>query len=107
MILKAYGHKIDKKLKTLAIEAGLATSTTPQAEAAASFIRAIEEKNKSYGIGTTIPEIKAEDISRLAKHAAKEANPLYPVPILWNAKELEHFYKELSPADESRMKPDR
>ena len=107
MILKAYGHKIDKKLKTLAIEAGLATSTTPQEEAAASFIRAIEEKNKSYGIGTTIPEIKAEDISRLAKHAAKEANPLYPVPILWNAKELEHFYKALSPADESRMKPDR
>lgn len=96
MLLKAYGHKIDKKLKVLAIEAGLATSETPAENAAASFIKAIEEKNKSYGIGTTIPEIKEEDISRLAKHAAKEANPLYPVPILWNAKELEHFYKELS-----------
>lgn len=96
MILKAFGHKIDKKLKILAIEAGIANQHTPAAEAAADFIKAIEEKNKAYGIGTKIPEIKEDDIPRLAKHAAKEANPLYPVPILWNAKELEHFYRELS-----------
>lgn len=96
MILRAFGHKIDRKLKILAIEAGLATKETPKEEAAEAFIKAIEEKNKSYGIGKTIPEIKEEDIPRLAKHAAKEANPLYPVPILWNAKELEHFYRELS-----------
>jgi hypothetical protein len=31
----------------------------------------------------------------MAKFADKEANPLYPVPVLMNAKELEELYKLL------------
>ena len=31
----------------------------------------------------------------LAKHASKEANPLYPVPVLWNAKELAPLYRQI------------
>ncbi|MCQ2589681.1 MAG: iron-containing alcohol dehydrogenase [Treponema sp.] len=104
VMLKAYGHKIDKKLKILAIEAGLATEQTPAESAAAAFIKAIEDKNESYNIGISFPEIKDEDITALAKHAAKEANPLYPVPVLWNAKELEHFYKELKPVSDGETK---
>lgn len=96
LILKAYGSKIYKKLKTLAIIAGIATQDTPAKDAAEAFIKAIEEKNQKFGIGTGFKEIKEEDIPRLAKHAAKEGNPLYPVPVMWNAKELEHFYRELS-----------
>ncbi|MBR5119923.1 MAG: dihydrodipicolinate synthase family protein [Clostridia bacterium] len=33
-----------------------------------------------------------EDAIRLAKHAEKEANPLYPVPVLWDASEIEAIY---------------
>ena len=36
--------------------------------------------------------IRAEDIPQLAAYAAKEANPLYPVPVLMTRKELEQFY---------------
>ena len=32
----------------------------------------------------------------MARHAAKEANPLYPVPRLMNARELEKFYHMVS-----------
>ncbi len=43
-----------------------------------------------------IPErlsgIKAEDIPKMARYAEKEANPLYPVPVLMTAEELEGFY---------------
>ena len=38
---------------------------------------------------------KEEDISALAKTADKEANPLYPVPVLFNAKELEEIYYQV------------
>ncbi|MBE6349904.1 MAG: iron-containing alcohol dehydrogenase, partial [Spirochaetaceae bacterium] len=31
-------------------------------------------------------------LQKMAKYAAKEANPLYPVPVLLTAKELEKFY---------------
>ena len=36
--------------------------------------------------------MKEEDIPVLAKRADKEGNPLYPVPRLMNAKELEQIY---------------
>ena len=42
-----------------------------------------------------IKEIKDEDIPQLSKYADKEANPLYPVPKLMNAKELSVFYNKL------------
>jgi hypothetical protein len=32
----------------------------------------------------------------MARHAAKEANPLYPVPVLMDAKELELFYYQVA-----------
>ena len=47
---------------------------------------------KDLNIPATIPEIQAEDIPVLAAYADKEGNPLYPVPKLMNAKELEQFY---------------
>ncbi len=48
-----------------------------------------------YNIGDKIPEIKKEDIPKLAKYADKEGNPLYPVPVLMDAQELERFYYEV------------
>ena len=55
----------------------------------------IRELNKEFAIPETIPEIKEEDIYQLSKYADKEANPLYPVPKLMNAKELAVFYNKL------------
>ena len=48
-----------------------------------------------FEIGDTIEEIWEDDISKLARYADQEANPLYPVPVLMNAKELEKFYYQL------------
>ena len=44
------------------------------------------------GIPKTFDFIKSEDISKLAKFASREANPLYPVPRLMSAKELTKIY---------------
>ena len=44
------------------------------------------------GIPETLPEVREEDIPELARTAAHEANPLYPVPVIWDAPELERFY---------------
>jgi hypothetical protein len=41
---------------------------------------------------TTIKEIRKEDIPEMALHADKEANPIYPMAELWDAKELEKLY---------------
>lgn len=91
-VLEAYGHVIDKKLHRLAIAAGIAKEATPDQLAAKRFIRAIKDMKKDFGIGDTFPELKEEDIPKLAKYADHEGNPLYPVPVLMNARELEKFY---------------
>ena len=91
-VLEAYGSKIHNKLYTLAVAAGLADDETEPEEAASRFIQAIRDMQTRYGIGDKIAGIREEDIPDMARQADKEANPLYPVPVLMNAKELEAFY---------------
>ena len=92
LVLREYGSCIDKKLHRLAIAAGLADKNTPDHEAAELFIRAIEEMKERFGIVNIVKEIQETDIPKLAHYADKEANPLYPVPKLMDAFELEKFY---------------
>lgn len=91
-VLESYGASIHKKLYRLALAAGLTDKDTPYAVAAAKFIEAVCDMKKRFDIGDTIEEIKETDIPKLSHYADKEANPLYPVPVLMNAKELEKFY---------------
>lgn len=91
-VLEEYGPVIHKKLHRLAMAAGLADKDTTDAEAADRFLAAIRDMKARFGIGDTIPEILEADIPKLARYADKEANPLYPVPVLMDAKELEKFY---------------
>ncbi|MCD7882309.1 MAG: iron-containing alcohol dehydrogenase [Lachnospiraceae bacterium] len=81
-----------EKLAALAAAAGVAKETDPKEEAAKAFIEAIKAMKKRFGIGDTVPELWKDDITKLAQYADKEANPLYPVPVLMDAKELERFY---------------
>ena len=99
-VLEAYGKTIHKKLAALAVAAGVADTETPVEEAAAGFIQAIKDMKARFGIGDFIPEIQEEDIPKLSHYADKEANPLYPVPVLMDAGELEKFYYMLMPDKE-------
>lgn len=92
LVLREYGSCIDKKLHRLAIAAGLADKNTPDHEAAELFIQAIEEMKERFGIVNIVKEIQETDIPKLSHYADKEANPLYPVPRLMDASELEKFY---------------
>lgn len=95
MLLESYGKKIHKKLHALAIAANIADDSMSDEEAANTFIQAVKDMKSRFNISDTISEIKEEDIPKLAGYADKEANPLYPVPVLMDAKELEQFYYKL------------
>ncbi len=94
-VLKAYGRTIYKKLWKMGVYVGLFDSSTPKEIGAKLFIEKIEELNKYMNIGTSISEIKEKDIIELAKTAEHEANPLYPVPVLFTAKDLQKLYYEV------------
>ncbi len=94
-VLKKYGRAIYKKLWEMGVYANLFEADTSIEAGAKIFIEKIEDLNKSMDIGTSIPEIKGEDIPYLAITAEKEANPLYPVPVLYTAEQLEKIYYEV------------
>jgi alcohol dehydrogenase class IV len=98
-VLEAYGPSAHKKLHELAIAVGISTKEESHAKGAAKFIQAIKQMKRRLNIGDTIEQIQEKDISRLAKLADKEGNPLYPVPRLMNANELERFYYQVMPLD--------
>ena len=92
IVLRAYGDSISKPLSELAKAIGFVSKETTEADAAEKFISHIEQMNERMGIPKTLECIRKEDIPTMATLADKEANPLYPVPTLWDAKELEALY---------------
>lgn len=49
--------------------------------------------NARLGIPRHLGGILADDLETMAAHADAEANPLYPVPVLWGRTALEHMYR--------------
>ena len=94
--LEAYGPAIYRKLHYLAVAAGVADLDTPDETAAKAFIQAIRDMERRFRLPRTLPEICLADIPKLARYADHEANPLYPVPVLMNARELEAFYHKVA-----------
>lgn len=91
-VLEEYGPCVYKKLHRLGIAAGVCSESDTHEAGAKKFIQAIRQLNATMGIPDKIAGIQKEDIPEMAKHAEKEANPLYPVPKLMTKKELEGFY---------------
>lgn len=91
VVLRRYGTAAEKRLARLAVCAGLGTEGEGNTLLAERFIAAIGQMNRRY----RIPELKEADIPRLAAYAEKEANPLYPVPVLWGKEELEEIYRQI------------
>lgn len=94
-VLKRFGKKAHKKLWQLGVYVGLFDETVSYENGAKIFIEKIEDLNKQMNIGTKIEQIEEKDIEALAKTAEHEANPLYPVPLLLTAKQLEELYVQI------------
>ena len=90
-VLRAYGKSARKKLARLARRSGV-SAAADDVEAAEQFIQFIERLNSSMGIPEKL-RVDEGDIPELARHADREANPLYPVPSLMDAKQLEEIYR--------------
>lgn len=95
IVLEKYGNTVYKKLAKLARCANISVNECSDEILAKKFIEAIRDLNKKLGIPEKISGINGQDIPEMAKYADKEANPLYPVPILWDANELEQIYYDV------------
>lgn len=92
-VLESYGSCIHQKLHMLGCAAGVCTEQDSIKAGAGKFIASIRTLNKNMGIPDFLSGIQERDIETMSVHAAKEANPLYPVPKLMTRRELEAFYR--------------
>ena len=90
--LEEYGESCHKRLGRLAKICEIADNNDSNSAASEKFIHWIKEMNESMNIPKYIDGIREKDIAVMAKHADKESNPLYPVPKLMDAEELQKMY---------------
>lgn len=81
-VLEAYGSRVKAKLARLADLAGVDGSGCD--EKARRFIEKIRSLNQEMGIEGPFDFIRDEDIPQMIRWAMKEANPLYPVPVIFD-----------------------
>jgi len=87
IVLEDYGNKATGKLAIMAETAGLGDrdgTTSKDSELAKSFIQNIKDMNKRMDIPASFDFIKDEDIPQMISWALKEANPIYPVPVIYD-----------------------
>ena len=92
IVLEEYGESVYTKLHQLAVAGGISKETDDTEQSAKKFIQEIRDMNARMNIPTGFTNIINADIAMMAEHADAEANPLYPVPMLMDAKELEKIY---------------
>ena len=92
-VMREFGASAHKRLADLADVCGIEGRN--EAEKANNFIAWIEETNKKMGLPDGFDMIKDEDIDQMIAWAKKEANPLYPVPVVWGTKDFRRLIESI------------
>ena len=80
-VMRQFGSAAHERLARLAEVCGMTGAN--DAEKAEKFISWIEEMKAKMDIPAGLDVIKDEDVPQIIEWAMKEANPLYPVPVVW------------------------
>lgn len=91
-VLDYYGTPAHKPLAELADLVGISAPGDSEAEKAHKFIQSIRDLNASMNIPDKVEGIKEEDLPGMIHNALIEANPLYPVPRILFAPDLQKLY---------------
>lgn len=93
VVLEEYGSTIYPRLAKLAEIVGIKGQT--EEELAKGFIAEIKAMNERMAIPTSFEQIKEEDIPTIVERAMKEAHPLYPTPVIFDADRLAQIVRKL------------
>ncbi|MBE6753437.1 MAG: iron-containing alcohol dehydrogenase [Ruminococcaceae bacterium] len=95
-VMRQFGSAVYKRLAELADVCGIEGST--DREKALKFIEWIEQLKAAMDIPAGLDVIKEEDIPQIIEWASKEANPLYPVPVIWQEADFRKLITTLTEA---------
>ena len=92
-VMRAFGPAVYGTLADLADACGIAGES--KQEKAEHFIEWIEKMKADMDIPVGLDMIKDEDVDQIITWAMKEANPLYPVPVIWGRKQFREVIESM------------
>lgn len=92
-VLREYGDAVYPSLAILARQCNMTDET--EKDLALNFISRIEEMNRQMNIPDHFDCIQEEDIDQMIEWAMAEANPLYPVPVIWTKEEFRRLIRKI------------
>ncbi len=107
VVLDEYGSSAYKSLSRLAVACGLVGADAGNEQGAKAFIGKVRELNVKLGIPDALSEINEGDIAELSRYAEHEANPLYPVPALWDKNRLARIYRKITGEKKETVTPEQ
>ncbi len=94
IVLEDYGKTVCKPLARLAELAGIKTDGSDE-EKAKAFIAEIYAMNKRMDMPEGFAFIEEKDIPQMCAYAYSEANPTYPVPVIYDKPHFEKLIREI------------
>ncbi|MDO4745564.1 MAG: iron-containing alcohol dehydrogenase [Bacillota bacterium] len=92
-VMRQFGPAAHEKLARLADVCGMEGNNN--AEKAEAFISWMEDLKVKMDIPEKLDVIQDKDIPQIIKWAKKEANPLYPVPDIWDDKDFRRLIEKI------------
>ena len=92
-VLELYGSSCEKELAQLADLISLDGNT--EKEKARNFIQLLYRWNEKMNLPKSLDMIRESDFKELRRRILKEANPTYPVPSIWNEKQVEKALRSI------------
>lgn len=94
IVLEDYGKTVYNPLARLAELAGIKTDGSDE-EKAKAFIAEIYAMNKRMDMPEGFAFIEEKDIPQMCAYACSEANPTYPVPVIYDKPHFEKLIREI------------
>ena len=94
IVLEDYGKAVCKPLARIAELAGIKTDGSDE-EKAKAFIAEIYAMNKRMDMPEGFAFIEEKDIPQMCAYACSEANPTYPVPVIYDKPHFEKLIREI------------
>ena len=95
LVMRQYGEAVYVRLAELCDVCGIqAKEDTAEAKADA-FLCWIEDMKVRMNIPVYPPMLEPQDIDQIISWAHREANPLYPVPVVWTKKDFKQFLQKI------------
>ena len=96
LVLSDYGHSIDDKMAQIADELQLGSSSESIEGKAKLVLNLIRDWNQQMNIPSQFEVTVTEtNLKKMVERAAQEANPLYPVPVIYSHQDFERIIRQV------------